>query len=108
MTLNSPEYMHLLIESKKLAYADLYKFVGDPTLACRADRWGPNPLSLLAVHQRVPGRRPHVWPGGRPTPFSSDVTVSTQRQRAELAAGFHRPITAAVAADYLERYATTL
>jgi len=31
MTFNSPEYLHLLIEAKKLAYADLYKFVGDPT-----------------------------------------------------------------------------
>ncbi len=30
MTFNSPEYLHLLIEAKKLAYADLYKFVGDP------------------------------------------------------------------------------
>lgn len=27
---NSPEYLHLLIEAKKLAYADIYKFVGDP------------------------------------------------------------------------------
>jgi gamma-glutamyltranspeptidase/glutathione hydrolase len=29
----SPEYFHLLIEAKKLAYADLYKFVADPTKA---------------------------------------------------------------------------
>lgn len=30
MEFNSPEYNHLMIEAKKLAYADLYKFVGDP------------------------------------------------------------------------------
>ncbi len=27
---NSPEYLHLLIEAKKLAYADLGKYVADP------------------------------------------------------------------------------
>jgi gamma-glutamyltranspeptidase/glutathione hydrolase len=27
---NSPEYLHLLIEAKKLAYADLYTYVADP------------------------------------------------------------------------------
>lgn len=30
MKYNSPEYLHLLIEAKKLAYADLYKYVCDP------------------------------------------------------------------------------
>jgi len=30
MEFNSAEYTHLMIEAKKLAYADLYKFVGDP------------------------------------------------------------------------------
>jgi len=30
MTFNSPEYLHILIEAKKLAYADLYKHVADP------------------------------------------------------------------------------
>ena len=27
---NSPEYLHLLIEATKLAYADLYEYVADP------------------------------------------------------------------------------
>jgi gamma-glutamyltranspeptidase/glutathione hydrolase len=27
---NSPEYLHLLVETKKLAYADLHKYVADP------------------------------------------------------------------------------
>jgi gamma-glutamyltranspeptidase/glutathione hydrolase len=30
MKRNSPEYLHLQIEAKKLAYADLYKYVADP------------------------------------------------------------------------------
>lgn len=30
MTLNSPDYLHLLLEAKKLAYADVYQFIGDP------------------------------------------------------------------------------
>lgn len=33
MEWNSPEYLHLLIEAKKLAYADLYKYVADPDKA---------------------------------------------------------------------------
>lgn len=30
---NSPEYLHLLIEAKKLAYADLHQFVADPEMS---------------------------------------------------------------------------
>lgn len=30
---NSPEYLHLLIEAKKLAYADMYKYIADPAMA---------------------------------------------------------------------------
>jgi gamma-glutamyltranspeptidase/glutathione hydrolase len=33
MKLNSPEYLHLLIETTKLAYADLYEYVTDPERA---------------------------------------------------------------------------
>ena len=32
MRYDSPEHLHLMIEAKKLAYADLYKFVADPEL----------------------------------------------------------------------------
>ncbi len=31
LPLNSPEYLHTMIEAKKLAYADLKRFIGDPT-----------------------------------------------------------------------------
>ena len=30
---NSPQYLHLLIEAKKLAYADMYTFIADPSMA---------------------------------------------------------------------------
>ena len=31
LPLNSPEYLHTMVETKKLAYADIRKFVGDPS-----------------------------------------------------------------------------
>jgi gamma-glutamyltranspeptidase/glutathione hydrolase len=40
MPLNSAEYLHLLIEAKKLAYADSLRFICDP-------EWGPIPLHEL-------------------------------------------------------------
>lgn len=39
MKYNSPEYLHLCIEAKKLAYADLYKFVGDPDKGSIPVKW---------------------------------------------------------------------
>ena len=40
MKFNSPDYLHLLIEAKKLAYADLYTYVADPE---------PRPLPIAGL-----------------------------------------------------------
>lgn len=50
MTFNSAEYLHLLIESKKLAYADLGKYLGDPAR-------GPIPLAGLLSKDYAAERR---------------------------------------------------
>ena len=50
MDRTSPEYLHLLIEAKKLAYADLYTYVADPD---KADI----PLQELLSKKYAAGRR---------------------------------------------------
>lgn len=76
MKFNSPEYLHLLIEAKKLAYADLYKYVADP----RASRV---PIAELLSKDYAARRRklidldradPSVEPG---LPAGSDTTYLT-------------------------------
>lgn len=55
MEYSSPEYIHLMIEAKKLAYADLYKFVGDP------DR-GEIPVKELLSKEYAKKRRQLINP----------------------------------------------
>jgi gamma-glutamyltranspeptidase/glutathione hydrolase len=55
MKFNSPEYLHLLIEAKKLAYADLHKFVGDPAR-------GKIPVAGLLSKEYAAGRRRLIDP----------------------------------------------
>ncbi|MBI3735460.1 gamma-glutamyltransferase [Candidatus Sumerlaeota bacterium] len=50
MKLGSPGYLHLLIEAKKLAYADLYKYVADPEKS-------PVPIKSLLSKEYAAKRR---------------------------------------------------
>ena len=52
---NSPEYLHHLIEAKKLAYADLVKYVGDP------DHLAVQPSFMLS-DAFINERRSHIDP----------------------------------------------
>ncbi len=76
MKFNSPEYLHLLIEAKKLAYADLYRYVADP-------RFSSVPVEQLLSKEYAARRRalidphhaaPDVAPG---LPVGSDTTYFT-------------------------------
>jgi len=76
MEFNSPEYRHLLIEAKKLAYADLYRYVADP-------RASEVPIQELLSKQYAAKRRAlidrdraadDVAPG---VPVGSDTTYFT-------------------------------
>lgn len=53
MGLNSPEYLHVMIEAKKLAYADLVKYVGD------ADHLTLKPEQMLS-DAFINERRSHI------------------------------------------------
>jgi gamma-glutamyltranspeptidase/glutathione hydrolase len=55
MTFNSPGYKHLLIEAKKLAYADLGKYLGDPAR-------GEIPLQGLLSKEYAAERRKLIDP----------------------------------------------
>lgn len=55
MRLNSPEYLHLLIEATKLAYADLHKFLADP------DTYDP-PIDWLLSKEYAAERRKLIDP----------------------------------------------
>jgi gamma-glutamyltranspeptidase/glutathione hydrolase len=73
---NSADYLHLSIEAKKLAYADLYKFIADPTQA-------EVPIERLLSKEYAAERRalinprraaPAVEPG---VPMGSDTIYTT-------------------------------
>ena len=55
MTFNSPEYQHLMIEAKKLAFADLGKYLGDP-------KRGEIPLAGLLSKEYAAERRKLIDP----------------------------------------------
>lgn len=55
MEYNSPEYLHLLIEAKKLAYADIKKFFGDPAR-------GDIPVEVLLSDDYAAERRALINP----------------------------------------------
>ena len=65
----SPQYWHLLVEAKKLAYADLYRYNADPDVVARAARAAPvEAVRRVAVQQgRIPTSIRHGSVGPRAT-----------------------------------------
>jgi len=76
MKFNSPEYLHLLVEAKKLAYADLYKHIADPTKSrvpieeLLSKSYAAKRRSLIDLARAAP----QVDPG---IPVGSDTTYLT-------------------------------
>lgn len=76
MRFNSPEYLHTLIEAKKLAYADLYRYVADPDA-------GPVPTAELLSKDYAARRRELIDPQHAAAsvdfglPVGSDTTYLT-------------------------------
>ena len=85
----SPEAIHLLVETKKLVYADRLRYAGDPEFV-------KFPLRGLlskeyAARQRVKIRPEHVFQGelfGDPWPFEGDTTYLAVVDRAGNAVSF--------------------
>ena len=76
MEFNSPEYLHLLIEAKKLAYADIEKFFGDPAR-------GDIPVETLLSKEYAAKRRALIDPAKAAeavdpgTPLKGDTAYMT-------------------------------
>ncbi|MEO1021303.1 MAG: gamma-glutamyltransferase [Bacteroidota bacterium] len=70
MDQNSPEYLHHLIEAKKLAYADLEYYVGDP------DFMTTTPDQLLS-DAFIAGRRSLIQPDRASSRMDPDTSLTT-------------------------------
>jgi len=74
MKLNSPEYLHTVVEALKLAYADRDTYYGDPAFVRTP---GEGLLSKAYAKERArlidPGKASRAFVAGNPLPFDSKV-----------------------------------